>query len=43
MNVLLSIKPKYVEKIKNGNKKFEFRKSLFIEKNQTKIEKIFIY
>ena len=43
MNVLLSIKPKYVEKIKNGNKKFEFRKSLFSEKNQNKIEKIFIY
>lgn len=43
MNVLLSIKPKYVEEIKKGNKKFEFRKSLFSKKNIDKIEKIFIY
>ena len=43
MNVLLSIKPKYVEEIKKGNKKYEFRKSLFCKKNYGKINKIFIY
>ena len=43
MNVLLSIKPKFVEEIKNGNKKYEFRKSLFSKKNLDKIEKVFIY
>jgi predicted transcriptional regulator len=29
MNVLLSIKPKYVEEIIKGDKKYEFRKSIF--------------
>ena len=29
MNVLLSIKPQYVEKILNGTKKYEFRRTLF--------------
>ena len=29
MNVLLSIKPQYVEKILNGTKKYEFRRSIF--------------
>ena len=29
MNVLLSIKPKYANQIINGNKKYEFRKSVF--------------
>lgn len=29
MEVLLSIKPEYVEKIFDGTKKFEFRKNLF--------------
>ncbi len=29
MNVLLSIKPKYVEEIFKGNKKYEFRKLVF--------------
>lgn len=29
MKVLLSIKPEYAEKIFNGSKKFEFRRSLF--------------
>ena len=29
MKVLLSIKPEFVEKIMNGTKKFEFRKTLF--------------
>jgi len=43
MNVLLSIKPKYVEKIKNGIKKYEFRKSLCSAKNREKLDKIFIY
>lgn len=43
MNVLLSVKPKYVEEIRNGNKKYEFRKSIFSKKNIGKIEKIFIY
>ena len=43
MNVLLSIKPRYVEEIKKGNKKYEFRKSLFSRKNIDKIEKIYIY
>lgn len=41
MNVLLSIKPKYVEKILNGEKKFEFRKIVF--KDGKKIEKVYIY
>jgi len=43
MNVLLSIKPKYVEEIKNGTKRYEFRKSLCSAKNRDKLEKIFIY
>jgi len=43
MNVLLSIKPKYVEEIRKGNKKYEFRKSLCNKKNFDKIEKIYIY
>ncbi|PWB53181.1 MAG: hypothetical protein C3F06_06840 [Candidatus Methanoperedenaceae archaeon] len=41
MNVLLSIKPKYVEEILNGNKKYEFRKSIF--KCREKLEMIYIY
>ena len=43
MNVLLSIKPKYVEEIRKGTKKYEFRKSFCSKKNQGKLEKIFIY
>jgi len=43
MNVLLSIKPKYVEEIKKGSKKYEFRKSFTSKKNMGQIEKIFIY
>lgn len=43
MNVLLSIKPKYVEEIRKGTKKYEFRKSLCNEKNRDKLEKVFIY
>ncbi|CAG0964490.1 hypothetical protein METP2_01007 [Methanosarcinales archaeon] len=41
MNVLLSIKPKYVEEILNGNKKYEFRKSIF--KCREELEMIYIY
>ena len=33
MKVLLSIKPEYVEKIFTGEKKFEYRKSIFSRKN----------
>ena len=40
MNVLLSIKPKYVEKIVNGEKQYEFRKRIFSNKN---VRKAFIY
>ena len=32
MNVLLSIKPKYVDEILAGKKIFEFRKSIFKKK-----------
>lgn len=40
MKVLLSIKPEFAEKIFNGTKKFEFRRSIF--KNQ-EIRKIVVY
>lgn len=41
MNVILSIKPKYIEEIIKGKKKFEFRKSIFkLGKN---VKKIYIY
>lgn len=40
MKVLLSIKPEFAEKIFNGTKKFEFRRSIF--KNQS-IKKIVVY
>jgi len=39
MNVLLSIKPKYVEKIIAGTKKYEFRRSIF----KKYVENIYIY
>ncbi len=39
MNVLLSIRPKYVEEIIKGNKRYEFRKSIF-KKN---VEEVWIY
>lgn len=39
-DVLISIKPKYVEKILQGEKKFEFRKTIFKREN---IRKVFIY
>ncbi len=40
MNVLLSVKPKYAEKIVEGEKKYEFRRSIFKKQN---IEKVYIY
>ena len=41
MNVILSIKPKYCEKIINGKKKVEFRRKIF--KNENKIDLVFMY
>ena len=43
MNVLLSIKPKYVKQIRKGNKKYEFRKVIFNKENIDKIEQVYIY
>jgi len=40
MNVLLSIKPKYVEAMTEGRKSFEFRKSMF--RNES-IERVYLY
>lgn len=40
MKILLSIKPKYVERILNGTKKFEYRKKIFKNKD---INTIVIY
>lgn len=37
MKVLLSIKPEYAEKILQGEKRFEFRKSLFKNKDITTV------
>lgn len=37
MEVILSIKPEYADKIFNGSKKFEFRRSIFKNKEVTKI------
>lgn len=39
-DVLISIKPKYVDKILRGEKKFEFRKAIFKTK---RVRKVFIY
>lgn len=41
MNVLLSIKPKYVNEIANGNKRYEFRKSVFRKRGN--VGKVYIY
>jgi len=41
MNVILSIKPKYCEEIKNGNKRYEFRKKIFREKDN--VDFVFMY
>jgi len=40
MNVLLSIRPKYVEVMTEGKKSFEFRKSMF--RNES-IERVYLY
>lgn len=40
MQVLLSIKPEFVEKIFNGEKKFEYRKSIFTNKE---VKTVLIY
>lgn len=40
LNVLLSIKPEYAQKLYSGEKKFEFRRRIF---RRDDIEKIFIY
>jgi len=40
MNILLSIRPKYVEAIMKGNKRYEFRKTTFRKKD---IERALIY
>ncbi|WP_337043762.1 ASCH domain-containing protein [Emticicia sp. 17c] len=40
MKVLLSIKPEYANRIFDGSKKFEFRKSIFKNKN---VDKIVVY
>ncbi|WP_407381587.1 hypothetical protein [Methanobrevibacter sp.] len=39
MNLLISIKPEFVEKIMSYEKKYEFRRSIF----RKKVEKIYIY
>ena len=39
MSVLLSIKPKYCERIKDGYKKYEFRKVIF----KRDVSKVYIY
>jgi type I restriction enzyme S subunit len=40
MNILLSIKPKHVESIIHGHKKYEFRKLIFKSKH---IDNVYIY
>ena len=39
MKVILSIKPEFVEKIINGEKKFEYRRKIF----KKDVEKVLIY
>ena len=39
MNVLLSMKPKYVEKVLSGEKKYEFRKRIW----KKEVDRVFIY
>ena len=39
-DVLLSVKPEYVEKILEGKKKYEFRRSIF---KRNDIEKVYVY
>lgn len=40
MKILLSIKPEFVEQIFNGNKKYEYRKSIFTKKD---VDSVIIY
>ena len=40
MNVILSIKPRYVEKITTGEKQYEFRKTIFRDKQ---VRSVYIY
>jgi len=40
MNVILSIRPKYVESILNGKKLYEFRRSIF---KDPEVERVYIY
>lgn len=40
MKVLMSIKPEFAEKIFNGTKKFEFRRSIFKNKN---VKRVIVY
>lgn len=40
MHVLLSIRPKYVERIVSGSKKYEFRRTIF---KSTNVNEIYIY
>ncbi len=40
MNILLSIKPEFVERIFSGEKKFEYRKSIF---KRNDVERVVIY
>ena len=39
MNLLISIKPEFVEKILSGEKKYEFRRTIF----RQKVDKVYIY
>ena len=39
MNLIISIKPQFVEKILSGEKKYEFRRRIY----KQKVEKIYIY
>ncbi len=39
MNAILSIKPQFVEKIKTGKKRYEYRKSVF----KRPVQKVYIY
>lgn len=40
MNVILSIKPRYINAILNGAKKFEFRRAIF---RNRKISRVYVY
>ncbi len=40
MNVLLSVRPRYADAIMRGEKRFEFRRSLFKHRD---VERVFIY